>query len=230
MKTPEDAEALANSLVKTAQVMGKKASALITNMEIPLGKKIGNFLEIEETIDCLQGKGPQDIMDLTYALATEMIILGKQVEGKSVTKEEALAQCKEAVTSGKALELFLQNVTDQGGNPQEVLREVNVRRSPHHATVTAQEDGFITLDAYKTGLAGVYLGVGRNRTEDPVCPEAGIVILFDETRAGKKGDAILEVYGKDDESLAPALALLGEAITYHKTQPAKQPLIYKEIH
>lgn len=230
MKTPEDAEALANSLVKTAQVMGKKASALITNMEIPLGKKIGNFLEIEETIDCLQGKGPQDIMDLTYALATEMIILGKQVDGKSVTKEEALAQCKEAVTSGKALDLFLQNVTDQGGNPQEVLREVNVRRSPHHATVTAQEDGFITLDAYKTGLAGVYLGVGRNRTEDPVCPEAGIVILFDETRAGKKGDAILEVYGKDDESLAPALALLGEAITYHKTQPAKHPLIYKEIH
>ena len=148
----------------------------------------------------------------------------------NITKEEALVQCKEAVTSGKALDLFLQNVTDQGGNPQEVLREVNVRRSPHHATVTAQEDGFITLDAYKTGLAGVYLGVGRNRTEDPVCPEAGIVILFDETRAGKKGDAILEVYGKDDESLAPALALLGEAITYHKTQPAKQPLIYKEIH
>lgn len=230
MKTPEDAEALANSLVKTAQVMGKKASALITNMEIPLGKKIGNFLEIEETIDCLQGKGPQDIMDLTYALAAEMLILGKEVEGKNITKEEALAQCKEAVTSGKALDLFLQNVTDQGGNPQEVLREVNVRRSPHHATVTAQEDGFITLDAYKTGLAGVYLGVGRNRTEDPVCPEAGIVILFDETCAGKKGDAILEVYGKDDESLAPALALLGEAITYHKTQPAKQPLIYKEIH
>lgn len=230
MKTPEDAEALANSLVKTAQVMGKKASALITNMEIPLGKKIGNFLEIEETIDCLQGKGPQDVMDLTYALATEMIILGKEVEGKSIIKEEALAQCKEAVISGKALELFLQNVTDQGGNPQKVLEEVNVRRSPHHGTITAQEDGFITLDAYKTGLAGVYLGVGRNRTEDPVCPEAGIVILFDDTRAVKKGDAILEVYGKDNDSLAPAMTLLSEAITYHTIQPAKQPLIYKEIH
>ena len=86
MKTKEAATELATSLVKTAQAMGKKASALITNMNTPLGYKTGNFLEIEETVECLQGKGPADVMELTYALGVEMLILG----GITDSKEKAL--------------------------------------------------------------------------------------------------------------------------------------------
>jgi pyrimidine-nucleoside phosphorylase len=96
MKSLQDAEELANSLVKTAQTMGKKASAFITDMNTPLGIKIGNFLEIEETIECLNDNGPEDVMELTYELASEMLILGE----KATTRQEAIEKCKDAVKSG----------------------------------------------------------------------------------------------------------------------------------
>lgn len=225
MKSEEAANELAQSLVKTAQAMGKKSAALITDMDSPLGQKIGNFLEIEETLDCLKGKGPSDVMELTYALASQMLILGE----KASSKEDALKKCREVVENGAALQKFLDNVESQGGNAQKMLSECSVRRSRFKTEIFARQDGFIKIDAYKTGLSGVYLGVGRNKTTDKVCAEAGIILHAKTCDAVKKGDALMEIFGKDEECLSPAKKILEEAISYSDEEISRKPLILKEI-
>lgn len=225
MKTPQAAEELAESLVKTAQSMGKKSAALLTNMNTPLGLKIGNFLEIEETLDCLEGKGPEDVMELTYALGSLMLILGN----KASTEEEGIELCKEAVKSGKAMELFLQNVRAQGGNDEILLAQRNVRRSPHKRTIEAKQDGYICIHAYKIGLAGVNLGVGRNRTDEKVCPDAGIILHACEGEYVKKGQLLMEVFGKDESCFIQAIPLLEEALSFSSHKIEKEKLILKKI-
>lgn len=225
MKSVEAASELAESLVKTAQAMGKKAAAFITDMDSPLGYKIGNFLEIEETIDCLKGKGPSDVMDLTYALGAQMLIFG----GKASSKEDALQKCREAVESGAALQKFIDNVESQGGDSQKMLGECGTRRSRFRTEIVARQDGFVKIDAYKTGLSGVYLGVGRNKTTDTVCGEAGIILHAKTGDAVKKGEVLMEIFGKDEECLSPAKKILEEAVSYADEKIARPPLILKEI-
>lgn len=225
MKSKADAEILATFLVKTSQAMGKKSSALITNMNTPLGNKIGNFLEIEETIECLQGKGPADVMEVTYALGVEMLMMANLAK----TEEEALAKCKEAVSSGAALKKFLENVEVQGGNADQLMSQIGKRRSEYKIILTASQDGYISINAYKTGMAGVSLGVGRNKTTDPVCGDAGMILHAHTGDMVRKGDLIMEIFGKDKDCLEPAKRLLEEAVTYSEKQPEKNPLIFKKI-
>ena len=225
MKSLQDAEELANSLVKTAQTMGKKASAFITDMNTPLGIKIGNFLEIEETIECLNDNGPEDVMELTYELASEMLILGE----KATTRQEAIEKCKDAVKSSKALNKFLENVKAQGGNPEDLLSKVGKQRSQFCTTIKAEKDGYINIDAYKTGIASVTLGVGRNKTSDNVCADAGIIIKAKNGSKVNKDDDLLEVFAKDEKSLEAGAEQLKKAITYSSTELKKNPLIYKKI-
>lgn len=224
MKNEESANELAESLVKTAQTMGKKASAFITDMDSPLGFKIGNFLEIEETLDCLNGKGPQDVMDLTYALASQMLIFG----GKASCEENALEKCRKAVESGAALQKFLDNVESQGGNVQKMLSDCSTRRSRFKTELFASHDGFVKIDAYKTGLSGVYLGVGRNKTTDKVCAEAGIILHAKTGDEVKKGERLMEIFGKDEECLSPAKQILEEAVSYSDEKITCPPLILRK--
>ena len=225
MKSAQDAENLATFLVKTAQAMGKDAVALLTAMETPLGFKTGNYLEIEETLECLQGKGPSDVMELTYELGARMAYLGK----KASSVEEGLKLCKEVVENGKAMEKFLENVKDQGGDPDKLLREQGTRRSKFHREVFAKEDGFIKIDAYKTGIACINLGVGRNKTTDAVDPDSGIIFAKREGDAVKKGDKIMDVYARDDASLDSGCASMDGAVSYVQEKPECAKLILKEI-
>jgi len=225
MKNIEDAEKLATSLVKTAQAMGKQATALLTNMDSPLGFKTGNYLEVEETVECLQGKGPEDIMELTYALGARMALFA----GKASSVEEGEKLCKEAVKSGKALEIFLQNIKDQGGNPEKLMAEVGKRRSKFHSELFAEEDGYILIDAYKTGVACINLGVGRNKTSDAVDADSGIIFAKRQGDMCHKGDKIMDIYGKDENALKSGTEALRNAVSYSKTPVEKAPLILKEI-
>lgn len=226
MKNLGDATRLAESLAGTGKAMGKKVVALITDMGEPLGRMVGNFLEIEESMDVLEGTGPADVTELTLAFAAWMIVLG----GKAKNFDEGRVRAEEAVKSGRAMELFMENVRLQGGDTAKLLADRGVRRSPHHAELRASADGYIeTIEAFKTGLAGVYLGVGRNRTDEAVCPEAGMIIRKHKGDAVKKGDLLMDVYGKDDASLAPALSLLAEAVRVGPEKTPQGALIIKEI-
>lgn len=225
MKTPAAAENLATSLVKTAQAMGKKAVALLTDMETPLGLKTGNYLEIEESLECLQGNGPKDVMELTYALASRMALLA----GKVASIEEGLELCKQAVNSGRALEKFLKNVDDQGGDSKKLLEQQGKRRSPFHAQLNAESDGYFKIDAYKTGIACINLGVGRNKTSDKVDADSGIILSKVQGEAVKAGQKIMDAYAKDEKSLEEGVAALKKAVSYSKTKIAQNKLILKEI-
>lgn len=226
MKNIDDATALAESLAGTGKAMGKRVVALITDMNEPLGNAVGNFLEIEETLDVLEGKGPADVVELTLALGAWMVVLG----GKAATYGEGLERCRAAIESGEALRRFMMNVKLQGGDPDKLLADRGKRRSPHRAELRSPADGFIAgIDAFKTGLAGVHLGVGRNRTEEAVCAEAGMYIHKRRGDAVKRGDLVMDVWGKDEASLAPALALLGEALSVSPARPVNAPRILKEI-
>ena len=226
MKTLEDAQSLAVSLVGTAKAMGKRASALITDMSEPLGRTVGNFLEIEETVDILRGEGPADTTALTMHLAAHMLMLG----GKARSEDEGLELAQKAVASKKALELFMENVELQGGNPKTLMEECGKRRSPYMQELRAEEDGYIEgINAFDTGMAGVYLGVGRNKTDDAVCPDAGMEIFKHAGDKVKKGDVIMKVYGKDELCFEHALKLLKRAVTYSAYTPEKKALIFKVI-
>ena len=230
MKNTGDAEKLARSLVDTGTAMGKKIIALLTDMDEPLGKMVGNFLEVEECYECLNPQGAPalsaDLMELTLELAACMTVLG----GKAADAEEGRALCKKALASGKPRELFLANIKSQGGDAEKFLSLLRNYRSPHRSEITAAQDGFILrIDAGKTGHAGVGLGVGRNRTEDPVSPVAGIEFHHKRGAAVKKGDKIMTVWGKDTASLDTALPQLAMAVEYSPVTPAERKLILKKI-
>lgn len=225
MKNEEEAEKLALSLVRTSQELGKKAVALLTCMESPLGNKTGNYLEVEETVECLQGNGPDDVMELTYALGGRMLHLG----GKAASVEEGISLCKNAVSSGKALEVFLENVREQGADPESLMANIGKRRSKHHAEFKAEKDGYLLIDAYKIGISCIHLGVGRNKTSDAVDPDAGIIFAKRQGDFVKKGEVIMDVYARDEKSLDAGMGAIADAVEFSAEKIQEKKLILKEI-
>jgi pyrimidine-nucleoside phosphorylase len=226
MKTPQDALLLAESLVSTGTAMGKRIVAVITDMSEPLGKAVGNFFEIEETLDCLEGRGPKDVVYLTYRLGAWMLVLSGLVQDL----EEGEKRCAEAVASGKAMELFLANVKRQGGDVQKMLALRGKYRSEYHACLKAPQSGYIaSMDAWKIGMAGVLLGVGRNTTADPVRPDVGFFFEKKSTEAVEKGDIVAEVFGASPEGLAKAMDLAAQALVITPMAPSPSPQIIREI-
>ncbi len=226
MKTFPDARRLAESLVNTGKAMGKRIVGVITDMSEPLGLKVGNFLEVEESLDCLAGKGPADLMEVTYRLAAWMLVAA----GKAKGVEEALRLCEAAVADGRAMELFRRNVRTQGGDPARMNALYGKHRSPRSFELRAPSSGFVTgIDAYKIGLAGVYLGVGRNTTADPVYPDVGFVFERKTGDPVAAGDLVARVYGKDEASLASARPLVEEALSVGPSAPAPRKLVLEEL-
>ncbi len=225
MKNEKDAEELAAFLVNTAKAMGKKAMALLTRMDTPLGFKTGNYLEIEESIECLQGKGPDDIMELTLALGGRMVYLG----GKASSIEEGMELCRKAVESGAALEKFLENVKLQGGNPEKLMAELGTRRSKFTKNLLAENSGYLKIEAYKTGIACINLGVGRNKASDSVDADSGIIFHKRQGDFVNKGDLIMEVFAKDQASLDSGIEGLKSAVSYSQEKFENGKLIIKDI-
>ncbi|GAB1484778.1 thymidine phosphorylase [Treponema sp.] len=226
MKASEDGEKLARSLVDTGAAMGKKIIALLTDMDEPLGNMVGNFLEIEESLDCLELKGPEDLMEVTLELAARMVVLG----GKASNAAEGRLLCEKALESGKPRELYLANVKSQGGDPEKLLNLRGNYRSDFSSTLKATESGYLSrIDAWKVGMAGVHLGVGRNRTEEKVCPLAGVQFFKKSGERVQKGDEILRVWAKDESSLVAGIPLLQDALEYSASQPPIRKLVLKEI-
>jgi len=215
MRRRADARALAEALVSIGVDHGLRISALITDMSVPLGRAVGNALEIAESVEVLRGGGPPDIIELTLALAREMLSLA----GLSEVDPAAVLE------SGEAYETWCRMIAAQGGDPSARLPEPT-----HVHTVPAPATGTLsTLDAYAVGVAAWRLGAGRARKEDPVQPAAGILCLAKPGDQVKDGAPLLELHTDTPDAIPFALAALDGAIEVTDAEFEPTPLILELI-
>jgi pyrimidine-nucleoside phosphorylase len=227
MKTEADSRRLAESLVSIGNASGVKTVALITDMDQPLGRAVGNANEVIECIEVLKGGGPADLVEVTLALTARLLMLGKVATDLADADRKARA----AIQSGAGLERFRQIIEVQGGDPRVVD---DVSRLPHVGTshqVTATRDGYVNrIDAELVGRASGALGAGRDRVVDPVDHAVGIIVLAKPGDAVKRGDPIFELHYRDRARLDRALALAGRSVAIADSPPRQRPLIVSEVH
>ena len=208
------ARELARTMVKLGDAHDVKTTALLTRMDVPLGKTIGNAIEVEESLEVLQGGGPEDLVAVTIELAREMLRL-----------VDVDADPETTLHDGRALAVFEDMVRAQGGDPDAPLPQASERRH-----VAAESDGVIEdMDALKVGVAAWRLGAGRARKEDPVDHAAGIVCLKKPGDAVRLGDPLLELRTTEAARFKPALAALEGAISIGHEGPYQAPVVIERI-
>lgn len=222
MKTEAEARALAVVMVGIGRSMGKGVRALLTAMDQPLGRAVGNGLEVAESIACLRGEGPDDLMEVTYALGEHMLILA----GAAHEPKDARKQLEHAVASGAALEKFGEIIAAQGGDVHVLENPDRLPRARRQVAVAAVRDGFVTeVDAMGVALAALRLGAGRSHTEDTVDPAVGVAALVKIGERVAVGQALCEIHANDEASVAAARELLSRAIMVGDTRVESRPLI-----
>lgn len=226
LKTAEEASELAKWMVDIADKLGKKFHALITSMEQPLGRAVGNAIEVIESIEFLKGNMTSDIKELTY----EMASLALTSLGKAQNKDEAYAKIDEAINSGKALECFRNLVKSQGGNPQ-VVDNYRFFAQPNYAfQIKAPQNGFIwNIDAYKTAYACKLLGAGRERKHDQIDYSAGIYLNKICGEPIAEGEVIATLYANDADKIETAQKYLIDAFSFSYEQRNRGSLIHQII-
>ncbi len=226
MKNLDLARQLARSLVATAADLGRGAAALITDMDQPLGRKVGNFPEVVESVECLRGDGPPEEVALTCRLVAWMLRLG----GLCTDIAEGEKTARARLADGSALKLFLKNVEFQGGDVECVLRP---EKGPHARVtrpVPAQRAGFVSrVDAYKVGLASVILGAGRSRKEDRVLPGVGITLTRVQGDPVAPGEELCQAHGEDEDRVKEAMRMLEGAYEIGEERTRRGPLVMEEI-
>jgi pyrimidine-nucleoside phosphorylase len=226
MKKQKDAEYLAELMVETGVRVGKKVVALITDMEQPLGRKIGNSLEVEECIEILDGKGPDDLRELCLELSAWMFVLGGS--SKSVAAGRALAA--EMIASGRARDTFREVVRLQGGDPRVIEDPSRLPHAKRRAQVDARRAGYVTaIHCEQVGVASMLLGGGREKKEDSVDPAVGLVLEKKIGDAVKAGENLCTVHYNLDARLIPAVRLLSESFEIGDQVPPAAPLVRKII-
>jgi thymidine phosphorylase len=210
----DSARTLAETMVQLGEAHGVKTSALLTNMDTPLGLTAGNALEVRESVDALQGRGPADLMEVTLALAEEMLALaGIDQNPQSM------------IDSGAALDKWNHMVRAQGGDPNARLPEAQERKPIH-----ADAGGYLTrLDARAVGVAAWRLGAGRARKEDAVSASAGVVILKKPGDEIERGEPVLELHADDPARFESATESLAGAIGIGPEKPESRPMILERI-
>ncbi|MDR2734244.1 MAG: thymidine phosphorylase [Spirochaetota bacterium] len=222
MRTVADARALAASLTAAAKHMGRSVTCYITDMNQPLGFMIGNMLEILEVIDCLHGRGPADIMELTRAQAGSMLVFA----GKAKTYDEGCAIFDRVIADGSAFNKFCDMVAFQGGDAGYVRDPAKFRRAEKRIAVPAAADGYInTMDGTSIGISAIYLGGGREKSEDIIDHAVGIEIVKKCGDAVKKGETIAWMHANPASRLDEAMAKYQSAIDIKSKPPEKLPLI-----
>jgi thymidine phosphorylase len=215
MKTLDRARELAQTLVQLGNDAGVKTSALLTNMETPLGKKIGNALEVEESIEVLQGGGPQDVIDITVELAREMLRLA----GKAVDDP------RENLNNGKAMDVFTSMIEAQGGDLSKPLPTAKFQ----HAIV-ANETGYLEkLDALSVGISSWRLGAGRERKEDPVSFGAGIVLAAQQGDPVTKGQVLMTLHSDSEQKFERAIQAIDGAWSIGSNPVAAKQIILEKV-
>lgn len=216
MKTIEEAKELAETLVNIGESFGKETIAYLSNMNQPLGYKIGNWLEVEESIDALNGKGPGDVMTVTHQLAGTMIYLG----GKASTVSEGIEKSKQAITKGRAMETWKKLVEAQEGDRSLMDNPGKYPKADHDFTIKAKRDGFVSaMDAYEIGMASVELGAGRRVKEDTIDPAAGFVLEKKIGDSVKKGETIATGFTNNKQAIDAVTESFSQAVTIGDEKP-----------
>ena len=198
------ARELAATMVALGEEHQVRTRALLTRMDSPLGRAVGNAVEVEESVRALRGDGPADLMAVTLALARQMLALA----GLDADPAAAIAD-------GRALACYRAMVTAQGGDPDAPLPQ-----AAHTQTLTAAETGYLShLDALKVGTAAWRLGAGRARSQDEVSAAAGIICLVKPGEQVRAGQPVLELRADEEERFGPARAALDGAITISDAGP-----------
>jgi pyrimidine-nucleoside phosphorylase len=226
MKTRADARRLGQSLVATGNANGVRTTALLTAMDAPLGRAVGNALEVIECVETLKGRGPRDLETLSVALAARMVYLS----GVAPTLEEAERKVRAALTSGQGLEKFRAIVEQQGGDGRVVDDYRRLPAALHRLPIPAERSGFLVdLDAERIGRATMILGAGRDRVEDTIDPSVGAVVLVPLAAEVRAGQPILELHYRDGSRLDGARQMLGGAIVIAGDPRPQPPQILETI-
>ena len=214
MKNLDKATELAQVMVKLGQDAGLKVSALLTDMSTPLGRKIGNALEVEESLEVLAGGGPDDVVDLTVMLAEEMLRLaGREADVRAALKD------------GRAMDKWNEMISAQGGDPKAPLP-----KAKHTHVVTADADGVLEeLDALSVGIASWRLGAGRARKEDVLAPGAGIELHKTKGETVKAGEPLMTLHTDEEPRFARALESLEGGYKISQTAPSERKLLLGKV-
>lgn len=226
MKTPESAVELAQLMVNIGKKLNKSITAVVTSMEEPLGRAIGNSIEVIESIEFLKGKTSGDLTDLTYDIAQIALLQ----TGQAKNETEAKKILNEAVESGKALEKFRELIKTQGGNPDVVYDYANFEQVNFKREIQSEVEGYVKkIDAYKIAYACKILGAGREKKTDEIDYSVGIYLNKKHCEFCAKGETLYTIYSNDEEKTKIAQKLCEEAIEITSQLPAKCELIYKII-
>jgi pyrimidine-nucleoside phosphorylase len=227
MKTPAASRQLAESLVSIGNASGVRTEAIITAMDAPLGRAVGNALEVIECIEVLKGGGPADLIEVSEALTARMLVLGRV----SATLPEALMRVRAAIASGDGLDRLRRIIENQGGDPRVVDDSRLMPAAPERHVVRAPRAGYVTaLDAGLVGRASVLLGAGRERVDDTVDPAVGIVVDAKPGASVQAGDALLTLFWRDRARFESALHLAERAAAIGERAPAVSPLIVDSVN
>ena len=196
MKTEDQARALAKALVSIGKNAGMDCMALISDMTQPLGRMIGNALEIQETIDILKGEGPDDITNLVLTLGSQMVVLAK----KAKTLDEARQMLEEVIADGKALESFRQMVIAQGGDERVIDDPTIIPQAKYKVDLPAKSSGVVAkMTADEIGVASMLLGGGRQKADDQLDYAVGIELKKKVGDSVSEGEPLLTIYADRED-------------------------------
>jgi pyrimidine-nucleoside phosphorylase len=226
MPDPERAEKLARAMIQLGADRNCPVVALLTAMDRPLGFACGNALEVKESLDALRGSGPDDLMEVTYALGAEMLLLA----GAAASPEEAWSSMQSAISSGKALEKFREIIEAQGGDPRIVDRDDILATAPVREDFVAARDGFVTEIAPRVvGHGVIALRGGRRTMEDKIDPSVGFVIPVKPGDSVHKGDTLATIHALDSAGLEEGKRALRDAIMIGDEKKDHLPLVSTRI-
>ena len=226
MKTVEDSRRLAESLVAIGNASGMRTEAIITRMDAPLGRAVGNANEVIESIETLKGRGAQELEQLSVLLAVRMLVLG----GVARDEPEAETRVRDALRSGAGVEKFREIISNQGGDPGVVDDYGRLPLAPDHHAMKASRSGYVAaLHAERIGRAAVALGAGRAALGDVVDPGVGIEVLAPVGSEVRAGEDVLVVHHRGGRGLDHAMPILLHAIQIGDLAPSVGPLVVDQV-
>ncbi|EMW6307409.1 pyrimidine-nucleoside phosphorylase [Enterococcus faecium] len=223
MKNIEDARRLAKTMTSIGKLANRETVAVISDMSEPLGEAIGNSLEVVEAIETLQGNGPEDLVEMCYALGSQMVVLA----GKAKIIDEARTLLQEALESGKALAKFKEMIQNQGGDPTIVEQPERILTARYTMELPAKQSGVVSkIVANELGIAAMMLGAGRKTKEDDIDHAVGLKLHKKIGDTVTKGESLLTIYSNDKE-ISSVIELLYKNIEIGES--AMKPTLIHDI-